>query len=179
MTDDIFYVKKLSVLTKKEVKMEKKNENTENKIKQVVGFKIGNEEYVIDILKVQEIIKPVDITPIPDSPDFIEGVINLRGMVIPIVSLRKRFNFEELKDNKDTKIIVTKIDNHFIGFLVDSVTEVLRIPTKLIEPTPPLVSKIGSEFLAGVGKLEDRLVIFIDIDKILSAEEKEVIEKAL
>ena len=112
--------------------MEEKNRSEENIIKQVVGFKIGNEEYVIDILKVQEIIKPVDITPIPDSPDFIEGVINLRGMVIPIVSLRKRFNFEESKDNKDTKIIVTKIDNHFIGFLVDSVTEVLRIPSNLV-----------------------------------------------
>ena len=159
--------------------MEEKNLSEDNTVKQVVGFKIGNEEYVIDILKVQEIIKPVDITPIPDSPAFIEGVINLRGMVIPIVSLRKRFNFEELEDNKDTKIIVVKIDNHFIGFLVDSVTEVLRIPSNLIEPTPPLVSKIGSEFLAGVGKLDNRLVIFIDIDKILSAEEKKVIEKSL
>ena len=159
--------------------MSEKKVGEENSIKQVVGFKIGEEEYVIDILKVQEIIKPVDITPIPDSPEFIEGVINLRGMVIPIISLRKRFNFEEKENNSETKIIVTKIDNHFIGFLVDSVTEVLRIPSNLIEPTPPLVSKIGSEFLAGVGKLEDRLVIFIDIDKILSAEEKEVIEKSL
>ena len=159
--------------------MEKKNKSEENKVKQVVGFKIGNEEYVIDILKVQEIIKPVDITPIPDSPDFIEGVINLRGVVIPIVSLRKRFNFGEAENEKDTKIIVTKIDGHFIGFLVDRVTEVLRIPSNLIEPTPPLISKIGSEFLAGVGKLDDRLVIFIDIDKILSPEEKEAIEKSL
>ncbi len=159
-------------------------ENNEQKVKpddiifQVVGFKLGEEEFVLDILKVQEIIKLVDITPVPNSPDFVEGVINLRGKVIPIVSLRKRFGFQDKEKDSQTRIIVVEIEKKLVGFIVDYVTEVLRIPSSTIEPPPPLVSKIGSEYLKGVGKLDERLLIVLDVDKILSTEEKNAIQKS-
>ncbi len=160
--------------------MENSEQNVKNDdiIFQVVGFKLGDEEFVLDILKVQEIIKLVDITPVPNSPDFVEGVINLRGKVIPIVSLRKRFGFEDKGKDSRTRIIVVEIDKKLVGFIVDHVTEVLRIPSSTIEPPPPLVSKIGSEYLKGVGKLDERLLIVLDVDKILSSEEKTAIKKS-
>ncbi len=160
--------------------MENSEQNVKNDdiIFQVVGFKLGDEEFVLDILKVQEIIKLVDITPVPNSPDFVEGVINLRGKVIPIVSLRKRFGFEDKGKDSRTRIIVVEIDKKLVGFIVDHVTEVLRIPSSTIEPPPPLVSKIGSEYLKGVGKLDERLLIVLDVDKILNSEEKNAIKKS-
>jgi purine-binding chemotaxis protein CheW len=154
------------------------NVKTDDIIFQVVGFKLGEEEFVLDILKVQEIIKLVDITPVPNSPDFVEGVINLRGKVIPIVSLRKRFGFQDKEKDSQTRIIVVEIEKKLVGFIVDHVTEVLRIPSSTIEPPPPLVSKIGSEYLKGVGKLDERLLIVLDVDKILSVEEKNAIQKS-
>ena len=149
-----------------------------NVIYQVVGFKLGGEEFVLDILKVQEIIRLVEITPVPNAPLFVEGVINLRGKVIPVISLRKRFGFNEKEKDSQTRIIVLEIENKLVGFVVDLVTEVLRLPSSMVEPPPPLISRIGSEYLKGVGKLEDRLLIILDADKILNFEEKKAIEKS-
>ena len=158
-----------------------KDENSvvEDTVFQVVGFKLGEEEFVIDILKVQEIIKMIDITPVPNAPYYVNGVINLRGKVIPVVSLRKRFGFEEKEINNFTRIIVVEIDKKLVGFIVDRVTEVLRIPGPSIEPPPPLVSKVGSEYLKGVGKIGDRLLIILEIEKILSTEEKKALDNSL
>ena len=142
-----------------------------SEILQLVGFLIGNEEFAVDILKVQEINRIAQITKVPNSPDFVEGVINLRGKVIPILDLRIRMGMEKKGHDSRTRIIVVEIKEKTIGFIVDEVTEVLRIPRDVIEAPPDLVSAQKSEFITGVGKLEDRLLILLDLDKIISSEE--------
>jgi purine-binding chemotaxis protein CheW len=140
---------------------------------QLVTFRIGEEEFGVDILRVQEIIRIMEITRVPKSPDFVEGVINLRGKVIPIIDLRKRFGLEVKEHDKHTRIIVIEMNNMIVGFVVDAVSEVLRIPADTVEPPPPAVmGGIDSEYISGVGKLEDRLLILLDLDKLLSQEEQ-------
>jgi purine-binding chemotaxis protein CheW len=140
---------------------------------QLVTFSIGEEEFGVDILKVQEIIRMMEITKVPRAPEFVEGVINLRGKVIPIIDLRRRFGLAARSHDKHTRIIVIEISGMIVGFVVDSVSEVLRIPANTVEPPPPVVSGMESEYISGVGKLEDRLLIMLDLDKLLSREEKQ------
>ena len=145
---------------------------------QLVTFSIGEEEFGVDILKVQEIIRIMEITKVPKAPPFVEGVINLRGNVIPVIDLRKRFGLETREHDSQTRIIVIEINKMIVGFVVDSVSEVLRIPQNTVEPPPPVVSGLESEYISGVGKLEDRLLIMLDLDRLLSSEEKEVLIQA-
>ncbi len=119
----------------------------EGKILQLVTFKLESEEFGVDILKVQEINKMMNITKIPNAPFFIEGVTNLRGKIIPIVDLRKKLGFESREYDKATRIIVVELDGLVIGFVVDSVSEVLRIPSDTIEPPPSIVAGIESEYI--------------------------------
>ncbi|MCX7795644.1 MAG: chemotaxis protein CheW [bacterium] len=139
--------------------------------RQLVVFSLLSEDYGIDIYKVQEIIQYRDITFVPKAPPFVKGVINLRGKIIPVIDLKERFNLQEKEITSDTRIIVVEISSQTVGLIVDSVTEVLRIPKDNIEPPPP-VTTIGADFIEGVGKLDERLIIILDIDKILTREEK-------
>jgi purine-binding chemotaxis protein CheW len=139
---------------------------------QLVSFKIGAEEFGVDILKVQEINKMTSITKVPNAPDFVEGVINLRGRVIPIIDLRTRLGLEKIEHTKDTRIIVVELDGKTVGFIVDAVNEVLRIPAGITEKPPELVAGIESDYITAVGKLEDRLLILLDLDKVLKGELK-------
>lgn len=148
----------------------------EGAILQLVTFKLGTEEFGVDILKVQEINKMMNITRIPNAPAFIEGVINLRGKIIPIVDLRKRLGFREQPYDKSTRIIVVELEGLVLGFIVDSVSEVLRIPENTIEPPPSMVAGIESEYIEGVGKLDDRLLILLELKKIFSSPERKDIE---
>jgi purine-binding chemotaxis protein CheW len=158
------------------MKMEKKvNENEE--LLQLVSFNIDEEEFGVDILKVQEIIRTVQITQVPNAPAFVKGVINLRGKVIPIVDLRMKLGKEKKKDDNNTRIIVVDLESKTIGFIVDSVSEVLRIPKNITEAPPEIVSGINSEYITAVGKLEDRLLILLDLEKILSTRENEEMKK--
>jgi len=134
---------------------------------QLVSFNVGNEEFGVDILKVQEINRMVEITRVPQAPRYIEGVINLRGKVIPIVDLRKRFNLESKEHDKDTRIVVVDIGGNIMGMIVDSVSEVLRLQASTIEPPPEIVTGLTSECIKGVAKLEDRLLIFLDLSKVI------------
>lgn len=138
-----------------------------NDLLQLVSFNIGEEEFGVDILKVQEIIRMVDITRVPNSPQFVEGVINLRGKVIPIIDLRLRLGLEPKTKDKDTRIIVVEFVTKVIGFVVDNVNEVLRLNKSITEPPPPMVSGINSEYITSIGKLDDRLLILLDLEKIL------------
>lgn len=138
---------------------------------QLVSFNLGDEEFGVDILKVQEINRMVAITRVPNTPAYVEGVINLRGKVIPIIDLRMRFGLDRKQEDKNTRIIVVEISGKIVGFVVDSVSEVLRIPKSVTEPPPPIVAGIEAEYITAVGKLEDRLLILLDLDKILSTEE--------
>lgn len=138
---------------------------------QLVTFSIDEEEFGVNILKVQEIIRIMEITRVPRSPEFVEGVINLRGRVIPIVDLRRRFGLAAITHDKDTRIIVIELNSLVVGFIVDAVSEVLRIPADTVEPTPPVAAGVDSEYISGVGKLQDRLLILLDLDKLLTAED--------
>ena len=134
---------------------------------QVVSFKVGEEEFGIEILSVQEIIRLQELTRVPNSPEFVDGVINLRGKVIPVIALRKRFGLPQQTHDKETRIVVLETHSVVIGLIVDSVSEVLRIPAEAVVP-PPRLGPIEKEFVSGVGKLEDRLLILLDLERIVS-----------
>jgi purine-binding chemotaxis protein CheW len=152
--------------------MQEQQTSSQKDMLQLVSFKLKEEEFGVDILQVQEIIRMQEITHVPNAPDFVEGVINLRGRVIPIVDLRKRFGLEHKEHGSATRIIVVMIGQVTVGLIVDEVSEVLRIPEDTVEPPPPIVAGIESDYIKGVGKLEDRLLILLDLNKILSREEK-------
>ncbi|HEX2983811.1 MAG TPA: chemotaxis protein CheW [Ignavibacteriales bacterium] len=156
--------------------MAKETEKNEEII-QLVSFNIGAEEFGVDILQVQEINKLVQVTKVPNSPIFVEGVINLRGKVIPIVDLRTRLGMEKRTHDKNTRSIVVEIEGKTIGFVVDSVNEVLRIPKSITEAPPAIVAGIDANYITSVAKMEDRLLILLDLDKILTTEEKKLIGK--
>lgn len=141
---------------------------------QLVTFTISSEEFGLDILQVQEIIRTMEITKVPRAPDSVEGVINLRGKVIPIVDLRKRFGMEPRSHDSHTRIMVVEIHAMIVGFVVDSVSEVLRIQSNTVEPPPLIVSGVDSEYINGVGKLDGRLLLLIDLDRLLSGVETDV-----
>lgn len=147
----------------------------DQELTQLVTFSIGEEEFGVNILQVQEIIRTMEITNVPRAPEFVEGVINLRGKVIPIVDMRRRFGLESKEHDKYTRIIVIENEILIVGFVVDSVSEVLRIPASAVQPPPPVVAGMDSEYIEGVGKLEDRLLILLDLDSLLDNEEKEAL----
>jgi purine-binding chemotaxis protein CheW len=147
---------------------------------QLVSFAIGKEQFGVDILMVQEIIRMAPITSVPNSPDFIEGVINLRGHIIPVIDLRKRLKLNPLaEENRDhTRILIVNVQDRVTGFIVDAVSEVLKIPKRSIEPPPDIVlAGQKSQYISGVCKLDERLLILLDFSKILQTEEiKKLIE---
>jgi purine-binding chemotaxis protein CheW len=138
---------------------------------QLVTFVLGSEEYAVNILKVQEINRMTDITLVPNSPPHVEGVINLRGKVIPVVNLRKKFGMEEKDDNSDSRIMIVDLGGSTMGIIVDAVSEVLRVPPSVLEHTPPMAAEIDTEFISGIAKLQDRLIILLDIDKMVGKSE--------
>ncbi|MEM0202452.1 MAG: chemotaxis protein CheW [Archaeoglobaceae archaeon] len=141
---------------------------------QVIVFKLGEERYGVDISQVREIIRPTQITRIPNAPDFVEGVINLRGQITTIVNLRKRFGLPPKPIDNDTRIIVVEYNNAVIGMMVDTVNEVKYLSQKDIEALPSIItSREEAKFLKGVGKLPDGLLILIDLNKVLNEGEVE------
>jgi len=144
---------------------------------QLVSFKIGQEEFGIEIIKVQEIIKVMQITKVPNAPDFVDGVINLRGRVIPVVDLRIKLGLPKQDYTKNTRIIVIELNSRTVGFIVDEVSEVLRINRNITEEPPEMVGNVEKEFITAIGKLEDRLLILLDLEKIFSTSEYAQLKK--
>jgi purine-binding chemotaxis protein CheW len=142
-----------------------------NKKNQVVSFRIGKELFGVYIQIVQEIVRVPEITPVPEMPLFVEGVINLRGKIVSIVELSKRLKIEGSSKTRANRILIIELDKKVVGLLVDAVTEILRIPPESIEPTPDIVTSVGSEYIMGVGKLPDKLIILLDLKNILKPEE--------
>jgi len=140
---------------------------------QLVSFRVGREEFGLDILRVQEIIRVQQLTRVPNSPGFVEGVINLRGKVIPVISLRRIFGWDGAEHDKQTRIVVIDVSGTVVGFLVDSVSEVLRVPAGTVEP-PPRLGEVKREYVSGVGKLENRLLILLDVDRLMTDSEAHV-----
>lgn len=145
---------------------------------QLVTFGLGSEEFAVDILAVQEINRMMSLTRVPQSPPEVEGVINLRGKIIPVVDLRKRFGMKQVDHNEQSRIIVVEVHGKVIGFIVDRVSEVLRISNKIVEPAPSMVCSVDSDFIAGVGKLDDRLLILLDLSKLFSGQQVSNMAKA-
>ena len=143
---------------------------------QVVSFHLGSEEYGVDISQVQEIIRMVDITHVPRAPHFMEGVINLRGQLIPIIDLRTRFGMTRAGHTKNTRIVVTEIAGKRVGIIVDSVSEVLNLPIENVEEAPEMIAGVGTEYISGVGKVNDRLIILLELQKVISTQEKQELE---
>jgi len=135
---------------------------------QLVGFKLGNELYGINIMNVQEIIRNLDITRIPRSLSFVKGVLNLRGKVVPVISLRERFHFpEEDIDIEEVRIVLVNTTVGLVGFEVDEVTEVFSIPKNIISPPPPSSTKLDSEYIVGVGRLGETLLVILNLDTLV------------
>lgn len=145
---------------------------------QMVVFHIGKELYGVGIEAVHEIIKVPDITALPDAPDFFEGVINLRGKIVPVIDLRKRLRLSRSEKNRLSRILITEDQERLVGLLVDSVTEVLKLDPGSIEEPPQMLSAIGIEYITGVARLKGRLVSLMDIDKALNAEDARKVESA-
>ena len=150
-------------------------EKSKEQLIQLVGFIIGKEYFGVDILMVQEIIRSTPITAVPNSPDFIEGVINLRGSIIPVIDLRKRLNLlvkDEGYNKDDIWIVILDVDTRITGFIVDKVTEVMKIQESSIEPPPEIVvAGLKSQYIRGVCKIDKRLMILLDFNRILMLDE--------
>ena len=143
---------------------------------QLVVFKLGNEEYGVDITQVREIIKMKEITRIPNAPEFVEGVINLRGQITSVTDLRKRLGIGAHENNEQTRIIIVELDKSTIGMIVDSVSEVLRLSREDVDSTPSMAANVDTKYIRGVGKLKDRLLILLDLNKVLVQSEVKELE---
>lgn len=140
--------------------------------KQLIIFKLGEEEFGVDILQVREIEKlDQEVTRVPKAPAFVEGVINLRGDIVPIVDLRKRFNLPQKPIGSETRVIIVEINDNLVGMMVDLVVEVVRVNVSAIEQAPQITKGVDVYFLNGVAKMNDRLVVLLNLERALSAEE--------
>jgi len=140
-------------------------------VQQFLTFALGQEEYGVEILKIQEIKGFSAITPLPNAPAFIKGVLNLRGTIVPIVDLRKKFSLPEVGYTKFTVIVVVQIQGKIMGFIVDAVSDVLNVAAADIQPTPDLYGQVDISFINGLAKTGEKLVILLDIEKVLTASE--------
>jgi purine-binding chemotaxis protein CheW len=145
---------------------------------QVVGFRIGNETYGVRIGSVREIVRVPEITVVPNAPEAIEGVINLRGKIIPVMDLRKRFGNVGIQPDKKNRILVVELESRLLGLIVSSASEVLKIPPSEIEPPGTVFAEGESSYVTGVGKLKGRLIILLDIARLLRQPEFKKFEEA-
>lgn len=139
---------------------------------QLASFRLAEEEYAVDISAVQEIVRMSSITRVPRAPSFVEGVVNLRGKIVPVIDLRRRFGMASAEPTKATRIIIVDVAGKTVGLIVDAVREVLRLDSDAVSATPELVaSSIDAAFFKGVGQLGDRLIILLDLQRLLNMEE--------
>ena len=148
-------------------------------MKQLISFTVGAEEYGLELLRVKEVIRMRQITWLPKAPACVKGIINLRGDVIPIVDLRERFGLQSIEDTAMTRVIVAEVEGRPVGMVVDSASQVVRVPADQFDPPPPMVGRAARGFITGVGKMDGKLIITIDMDRILSTEEMSQIAGSL
>lgn len=145
--------------------------------RQYLVFSLGEEEYAIDILKVQEILGYENVTRIANAPEFIKGVTNLRGVIVPIVDLRIKFHLDKVDYDGQTVVIVVNVSERIVGIVVDGVSDVMTLTPEQIKPAPELGMSLSSDFLSGLGSLENRMLVLIDIDKLLTSKEMALVEQ--
>ena len=156
--------------------MAKEEKETLNREEQLVVFQLSEQTYGIDIASVYEIIRMEKITRVPRTPDFVEGVINLRGRIIPVIDLSRRFNHSFAERTNSSRIIIVDVGGSTIGIIVDAVSEVLRIQAASVEPPPPMIHGIDAAYLRGIAILESRLVILLNLEKILFEHEMDELQ---
>jgi len=144
---------------------------------QFVRFKVGKESFGVDIGRVQEIVTVPEITKVPDTPEYLEGIINLRGKIISVMDLRKRLNLNNSNNNRKNRILVTEMGGRTMGLIVDEVSEVLRLNPDSIEPPPEIINTAGAQYITGVGKMQDGIVLLLDLEKVLSPEELSAVSR--
>ena len=147
-------------------------------IKEILTFTLGEEEYGIDILKVQEIRNYETVTTIANAPAFIKGVVNLRGIIVPVVDMRIKFNLGEVSYNAFTVVIVLNVAGRVVGMVVDSVSDVITLQPGQIRPAPDFSSRFNTRYILGLGAVGDRLLILIDIERLMTSEEMSLVEPA-
>ena len=140
-------------------------------LKHFISFSVGEEEYGLELLRVKEVIRAREITWIPRVPSFVKGIINLRGDVIPVIDLRERFGLSEREHSASTRVIVVEVRGRLVGMVVDSASQSVRIPAAQIEPPPPVLGGMVQAYIAGVGKVDDRLIVLLDADSVLTVVE--------
>ncbi|MGD0975184.1 MAG: chemotaxis protein CheW [Candidatus Korobacteraceae bacterium] len=135
---------------------------------QLVGFRIGRETFGVPIGLVREIVRMMEITAVPEAPDYVEGVINLRGRIIPVIDLRKRFREPGIKVDKRNRILVAELEGRLVGLIVDAASEVLKMANGDIEPPPELLQENDLSYVTGLGKRNGKLIILVDVEKLLN-----------
>lgn len=141
-------------------------------IKQFIQFYVGDEVYVIGLTEIYQILKPQEIFKVPNTPPFIEGFLNLRGKVLTVFNLRERFNMPIREIDSDTRILIINYKDMLLGFIVDSVTEIIRVPEEEIVDVPDMLDNVNRRYLANVAKVDEKLVLILDLDKILTPDEE-------
>ncbi|OHZ04307.1 chemotaxis protein CheW [Salinicola sp. MIT1003] len=140
-------------------------------------FSLGDEEYAVDILKVQEIRGYENVTRIANVPEFIKGVTNLRGVIVPIIDLRLKFHLDKVEYDGQTVVIVVNVDDRIVGIVVDGVSDVMSLSPDQIKPAPEFGVTLSSDYLSGIGSLDDRMLVLVDIEKLLTHEEMQLVER--
>ncbi len=147
------------------------NGEKKEEVLELMGFKLGGEEYAIDIMRIKEITPLFDMTPVPRAPAYILGIISLRGSIVPVFDAKKKMGLPETETTEKTRIIVIKNEDEQIAILVDAITSAATIPTRSIEPAPPILKGVEAEFVEGVGRYLGRMVIIMNIDEMIKMEE--------
>lgn len=150
-----------------------------NMANEFLTFRLGSEEYGIDILKVQEIRGYEAITQIANAPDFIKGVVNLRGVIVPIIDMRIKFGMSNIQYNQFTVVIILNVAGRIVGVVVDGVSDVIGLESQQIRPTPGFGAVIDTEYIMGLGTIEERMLILIDIEKLMSSRDMGLIEDCI
>ena len=154
--------------------------NTRQSVPQVqlVTFRLGPEEFGLDVFTVHEILRWQEVTPVPRAPAFVEGVIDVRGALVPVIDMRRRFELSHVSVGAETRIVLVEFGGERLGLVVDSVTEVLRVPETAVSEPPQYIRGLAAEFVRGIVRLEGRLIVLIDIERILSSQERIALEEA-
>lgn len=154
--------------------MKARERSSEEEVARMAAFRVGDEEYVVDIMRVREIIRPMPVTPVRMGPRFVEGVINLRGSVVPLIDMRRRFDLPA-EPHPQRKIIVMSVEGRVVGLMVDGVTEVVRVPRGEIRPAPELFSEVQAPFFMGICEFRGRTLVLLNVKNVVASEEEIVL----